>query len=308
VLSAMPLPFSDTETEEPQADIEAVLEDGMELALLDLEIPDEPGLLSREQEAALAYQIRAGGAVGEAARAHFIERNQRLVYKVARRFLAAGEERGMTYDDLMQEGMIGLIRAVEKFDPGRGLKFSTMATWWIRQAITRALDQQSAVHIPAYRLEEIRKMQRAERQLQQTRGRQPSDVELAEAANMTVDVVGTLRRDARMLDLRSLDEPLAETIGGSGSPLPLAEVLAASDDTESAAIANTSSDLLFARLQTVLADRERYVVQLHYGFGCREHTLEEIGRKLKITRERVRQIEERALRKLRQSHIVKLSA
>ncbi len=279
------------------------LEDG-ELALLDLEVPDEPGLLSREQEVTLATQIRTGGALGKAARTRFIEANLRLVYREARRLISEGG--AMTEEDLVQEGMVGLIRAVEKFDPSRGLKFSTMATWWIRQAITRALDdQQSAVHIPAYRLGEIRKMQRTEQQLQQTRGRDPSAEELAEAANMTVEAIGTLRRDARMLDLRSLDEPLAETIGRSGEPIPLAEVLAASDDTESTAIANTSSDLLFARLQTVLADRERYVVKLHFGFdGCREHTLEEIGRELKITRERVRQIEEQALRKLRQSHLL----
>src|SRR5579883_2181528 len=129
----MPFPFSDTETEETQADIEAARED-----------KEEPGLLSREQEATLAYQIRTGGAVGKAARTRFIEANLRLVYREARRFGAIGEGHGMTEEDLVQEGMVGLIRAVDKFDPGRGLKFSTMATWWIRQAITRALDQQSA--------------------------------------------------------------------------------------------------------------------------------------------------------------------
>ena len=303
LISVKPSPFSDNEIE---AAIEE--EEAFEPALLlDLDVPELPGLLSREQEQALAYQIRQGGAIGEAARTRFIEANLRLVYKVARHFINVGEERGMEFEDLVQEGRIGLIRAVGKFEPERGLKFSTMGTWWIRQAITRALDdQQSAVHIPVYRLGELRRMHRIEQQLQQELHRQPSNEELAEAAEMTVELIETLRDLRGVLDLRSLDESLSDQEEG----VTLGSLMADPDEeTEAEAVANASSAMLLETLEDVLSPRERQILKLRYGFGGREYTLEEIGRKLQITRERVRQIEERALRKLRQPAVrAKLSA
>ena len=305
LLSVKPLPFSDTEAEmEEEEEFEE--ETGPDL-FLDLDVPELPALLTTEQEQALAYQIRQGGAVGEAARARFIEANLRLVYKIARRYTTVGNEHGLEYDDLVQEGRIGLIRAVGKFDPERGLKFSTMGTWWIRQAITRALnDQQSTVHIPVYRLGEMRRLHRTEQRLLQDLHRQPSIEELAEAAEMTTELVETLRDLRQVLDLSSLDESLT----GEDGELPLGSTLVDPDEaTEEQAVANASSAVLLATLEDVLNPRERQILKLRYGFGGREYTLEEIGQKLKITRERVRQIEERALRKLRHPAVrTKLSA
>jgi RNA polymerase primary sigma factor len=255
-----------------------------------------PALLTAEQEKQLAWQIRRGGPEGLAARDRFIEANLRLVNKVARKFLAAGEERGMEYEDLVQEGRIGLMRAVGKFDPGRGLKFSTMAIWWIRQAITRALDsEQSAVHLPVYRLVELRKMHRIEQQLQQKFCRQPSNEELAAAAEMTVELIEELRKLRIVFDLRSLDESLSDEDEG----ITLGSLLADPDEeTEERAIELASNAALLETLRGVLDPREQQILELRYGQDC---TLEEVGQQLKITRERVRQLEERALRKLRQS-------
>lgn len=291
--------FSDTEfEEEDKEEVAAVLQLDVKALL------EQTGLLTAEQEQALAYQIREGGAIGEAAWTRFIEANKGLVYKAARRFLVPGEERGMEYDDLVQEGMIGLIRAIEKFEPERKLKFSTMATWWIRQAITRALDdQQSAIHIPVYKLGELRRMRRVEQQLQQALCRQPSDEELAEAANMTVERIVSLRGLRGVLTPSSLEE----VIVGESDPVRLGDALVdPSEDTEEQALANASSSALFARLQKILDPRERQILAWRYGFAGREYTLEEIGRKLKVSRERVRQIEERALGKLRRPRVAKV--
>lgn len=299
--SSKPLPCSDAAAEIEEA-LEAVMaETGALLASLD--IPEEPGLLSREQEAALAHQIRAGGAGGEAARTRFIEANLRLVYAIAHRFLSAGRERGMEYEDLVQEGRIGLIRAVDKFEPERGYKFSTYATWWIRQAIMRALDAQlSAVHIPVYRIGELRCLRRAEQQLLQTLHRQPSNEELARAADMTVERIETLRELRKVMDLRSLDEPLTEQEEG----LTLGSLLAdPASSSEEQALADASRSALFATLAGVLTAREQAILTWRYGLDGPEHTLEEIARKLNITRERVRQIEARALGKLRQPQVVR---
>lgn len=296
VLCVSSSPFDDREIEE------ALEEERQPDPPLDL--PDGSGLLSREQETALAYQIRAGGAAGKAAQDRFIECNLRLVYKVARTFLVAGEERGLDYEDLAQEGMIGLMRAVSKFEPERGLKFSTMATWWIRQAISRALDDQhSTIRIPVYRLGEVRRMLRIEQQVFQDLQRHPSDEELAAATGMTIDLIETLRELRKVIDLRSLDEKVSD----QDEDLTLGSLLDdPAEETETQAVEQVASMALQATLEEVLTARERSVILLRYGFGGHhEHTLEEIGRLFQITRERVRQIEEKALRKLRYPHVAR---
>lgn len=258
-------------------------------------VPEKPALLSHEQEKALASQMRQGGEIGAAARTRFIEANLRLVHKVARHYTRIGDEHGLEYDDLVQEGQIGLIHAVDKFEPERGLKFSTVAVWWVRQAILRALDNhQSAIHIPVFRLAELRHLQRAEQLLLQQFHREPTVAELAETAEMTVEVVEVLR-DLH-LDLDSLDEPLSD----DGGAFNLGALLADPNEaTEEQALANVSKAALLEALQNVLNPRERRVVELRYGLLTgKEHTLLEVGKKLNVTRERIRQIEGKALRKL----------
>lgn len=270
------------------------------------QFPQEIPLLSSEQEKMLAQQMREGGAIGEAARDRFIEANLRLVSKIARRYTQAGQEHGLDYDDLVQEGRIGLIRAVSRFNPERGLRFSTMGTWWIRQAITRALDnQQSLVHLPIYRLYEMRRLHRAEQLLFQDLHRQPSVDELAEAAEMTVETLRDLRGLRQALHLSSLDEAFTDQEEG----LTLGSLLAdPEEETEEQAVANASSAVLMKTLEDVLSPRERRVLELRYGFTGREHTLLEAGKKLNVTRERIRQIEARALEKLRTPEVAHVLA
>lgn len=263
--------------------------------------------LSASEEQALARQIREGGAIGDAARDRFIEANLRLVYKIAHHYVAIGEEYGLEYDDLVQEGRIGLIRAVDKFDPARGLKFSTMATWWIRQAITRALDaQQGAMHIPVYLLEELCRMNRAEQVLLQQLHRQPLVTELADATGIAAEVVETLLGLHQMLDPSSLDQPLSD----DDPEWTLGSYLADRDRTtvEEQALENVVRATLRNILQDTLSPREYDILALRFGLTGREHTLLEIGHALNVTGERVRQIEANALRKLQQPSVQALLA
>ncbi len=293
LLISNPPPFSDTEIEEE------VEEEEVEPTLfLDLDVPEVPGLLSREQEQALAYQIRQGGAIGEAARDRFIETNLRLGFKIARRYLHLGEQYGLEYDDIVQEGRIGLIRAVDKFDPGRGYKFSTMATWWIRQAITRALTEyRSSVHVPVHLQDKYRKLQR----LAQEWDRQPSAEALAQSTGWTVDCARELLKLHLALDVRSLDEPLADD-----TEMTHGSLVADPSDMEEQALTNVSSDALRETLQEVLSARELQILELRFGLTGREHTLEETGAKLKVTRERIRQVEAKALHKLRNPRVARI--
>jgi RNA polymerase primary sigma factor len=272
---------------------------------------DPAQILSREQEQWLAYQIRKGGAVGEMARTRFIEANLRLVGKIAldyRRYWGA-----LDYQDLVQEGRIGLMRAVERFEPWQGYKFSTYAAWWIHQAIMQAQkEKRSTIRIPTYRWAELRQMHRAEQWLIQQYRRPPSVEELARETGMTVELVETLRGMYNLLDLCSLDQPLTSDTeeewpfdSYAEEMLTLGDVLFSSDDnTEERALTNTFNAMLRSVLEETLSPRERLVLELRFGFADHEHTLLEVARKLQVTRERVRQIQERALRRLRRPPVV----
>ena len=278
--------------DEPQdVDLEATLPKGIAVddpvRMYLKEIGKVP-LLSADEEIELAKRMEQGD---EEAKKRLCEANLRLVVSIAKRYVG----RGMLFLDLIQEGNLGLIKAVDKFDYTKGYKFSTYATWWIRQAITRSIaDQARTIRIPVHMVETINKLIRVSRQLLQTYGREPSPEEIAEEMGISVDKVREIQKIAQ--EPVSLETPIGEEEDSHlGDFIPDEDVPA---PAEAAAFSMLKEQLV--EVLDTLTESEQKVLKLRFGLDDgRARTLEEVGKEFDVTRERIRQIEAKALRKLR---------
>ena len=271
-----------------------VADDSVKLYLREIgKIP----LLSAEEEFDLAQKIIHGTEKEKKkAKDKMAESNMRLVVSIAKRYSG----RGLDFLDLIQEGNTGLLRAVEKFDPDKGFKFSTYATWWIRQAITRAIaDQARTIRIPVHMVETINKVLRTQRRLTQELNREPSTEEIAKAMGMEPDKIEYVMKIKQ--DIASLDASVGRD--GEDDDSSLGDFIEDEDrvSPEDAAATQLLKEQIASILST-LTDREQKIIKMRFGIGGgKSHTLEEVGAEFSVTRERIRQIEAKALAKLRKN-------
>ena len=276
------------------ATYDEVADDSVKLYLREIgKIP----LLTAEEEYELAQKIINGTEKEKKkAKDRMAESNMRLVVSIAKRYSG----RGLDFLDLIQEGNTGLLRAVEKFDPDKGFKFSTYATWWIRQAITRAIaDQARTIRIPVHMVETINKVLRTQRRLTQELNREPSTEEIAKAMGMEPEKIEYVMKIKQ--DIASLDASVGRD--GEDDDSSLGDFIEDEDriSPEDSAATQLLKEQIASILQT-LTDREQKIIKMRFGIGGgKSHTLEEVGAEFSVTRERIRQIEAKALAKLRKN-------
>jgi len=293
--------FDDMSDDEEELDIDLesatydeVADDSVKLYLREIgKIP----LLSTEEEFELAQKVIHGTEKEKKkAKDKMAESNMRLVVSIAKRYSG----RGLDFLDLIQEGNTGLLRAVEKFDPDKGFKFSTYATWWIRQAITRAIaDQARTIRIPVHMVETINKVLRTQRRLTQELNREPSTEEIGEVMGMEPDKIEYVMKIKQ--DIASLDASVGRD--GEDDDSSLGDFIEDEDrvSPEDSAATQLLKEQIASILQT-LTDREQKIIKMRFGIGGgKSHTLEEVGAEFSVTRERIRQIEAKALAKLRKN-------
>lgn len=281
--------------QELDTEIESNVDDSVKIYLKDIgRVP----LLSADEEVILAQQIETGtDAEKKAAKDKLAEANLRLVVSIAKRYV----NRGLQFLDLIQEGNIGLMKAIEKFDYTKGYKFSTYATWWIRQSITRAIaDQARTIRIPVHMVETINKQVKATRQLLQKLGREPSSEEIAEYLGVSEERVREIQKIAQ--DPVSLESPIGEEEDSHlGDFIEDVNAVSPAEEAERKMLKKQLEDII-----ATLGPREQEVLLLRFGFkDGRTRTLEEVGKVFNVTRERIRQIENKALMKLRNPKIKK---